>query len=89
MNDNTQTLPRGMRALDPAHAPVHPEGTRLVSVAEVMLATAAATAAQPTTSPVRGWWVRYLEGRERRRRAAQRRPDCFEAAAMAREMHRL
>ena len=89
MNEHACNLPRGVRAINLHRPLVHPEGTRLVSVADVTLGTAAATApsrplAASATSPLRRWWARFSEGR-----AKSRRPDYLESAAMAREMYRL
>ena len=53
----------------------------MISVAEVMLGTAAARQ--------RGRWKWLRRVRAERRRSARRRPDYFEHAAMAREMYRL
>ena len=93
MNQYTHTLPREVRA---------PEGTDtcdtsasseavVISVAELMLGTVAAsrTTRRPAVHPLRVWWTRYTAARAEWGRSARRRPDYFETAAMAREMHRL
>jgi hypothetical protein len=63
-------------------------GIVLISVAEVMLGTAASAGARPRGA-LRGRWARLCAARAARRRIARRRPDYLENAAMAREMHRL
>ncbi|OAN40298.1 hypothetical protein [Mycolicibacterium iranicum] len=87
MNEHTCTL----------HTDVHTRGDTLsrspadvavISVAEVMLGSAAASAAAQR-GIVREWWAQLVAIRVERRRIARRRPDYFEHAAMAREMYRL
>ncbi|PRC60160.1 hypothetical protein C6A85_19745, partial [Mycobacterium sp. ITM-2017-0098] len=61
----------------------------VISVAEVMLGTAAASSTVRPRGAVRDWWARLSDARAERPRIARRRPDYFEDAAMAREMYRL
>jgi len=88
MNEHTETLTRPACPPDTAATPAEPV---FVSVAEVLLGSAAAgsTVGARRVGALHGWWTSRAERRARGRRMAQRRPDYFEQAAMAREMHRL
>ncbi len=87
MNEHTCTLPSDVRGLAGAAHPTSDEIV-VISVAEVMLGTAAASTVRPHGA-LRAWWTRFCENRAERRLHARRRPDYFEHAAMAREMYRL
>ncbi|WP_370329298.1 hypothetical protein [Mycolicibacterium hippocampi] len=89
MNDEyTDTLPRPDCPPDTTATPAEPV---FISVTEVLLGSTAAgsTVGAHRVGALHNWWASRAERRDRRRRAARRRPDYFEHAAMAREMHRL
>ncbi|GAB3237105.1 hypothetical protein [Mycolicibacterium hippocampi] len=88
MNEYTETLPRPYCPPDTAATPAEPV---FISVTEVLLGSAAAcsTVDARRVGALHNWWTSRAERRDRRRRMARRRPDYFEHAAMAREMHRL
>ncbi|MGB3234166.1 MAG: hypothetical protein WA944_06670 [Mycobacterium sp.] len=88
MNEYTETLSRPACPPETAAAPAEPV---FISVTEVLLGSAATGSAvgNRRIGGLHTWWASRTERRARRRRVAQRRPDYFEHAAMAREMHRL
>lgn len=86
MNEHTCTLPQ---VCEVDHAEGTSTETVVISVAEVMLSTSAASSVVRPRSALRERWVRRSAARAQRARIARRRPDYFENAAMAREMFRL
>ncbi|MGB2921166.1 MAG: hypothetical protein WA944_20125 [Mycobacterium sp.] len=88
MNEHTETLTRPTCPPAPAATPAQPV---FISVTEVLLGSTAAgsTVGARRVGALHTWWTGRAERRDRRRQLARRRPDYFEHAAMAREMHRL